>query len=178
MRKRMKRVAAALLAGTMMMAMVVPAYAFTPSIKINMPKIPTIHVELSDETKEAVSKAAQESIKKTVLDKPVITGATYHHKGTYYGETSYLKVEWDAVENATSYEVEVTKSDGTSKKYTVTDTDLFVKEKSDEFITGCPKQKINGTVVDATVTVRAHGADDTRSLWSDTKSISCNRLFH
>ena len=52
---------------------------FTPRYEIDMPEIPDIHVELSDELKEAVNQAAQKQIENMILDKPAIINATCWH---------------------------------------------------------------------------------------------------
>ena len=57
---------------------------FTPRYEIDMPEIPDIHVELSDELKEAVNQAAQKQIEKMILDKPAIINATCWHCRYFY----------------------------------------------------------------------------------------------
>ena len=123
-----------------------PVFAATPKYSISMPKIPQIHVELSDSVKEAVNQAAKKQIEKMILDKPELTSTTYRHKGKIYGTYSFLKIEWGEVEGATSYKVEITKPDGTKKTYETTKAYLSVKEGSDDFITEFPKQKTENGV--------------------------------
>ncbi|MCI6093187.1 hypothetical protein MR781_11810 [bacterium] len=153
-----------------------PVFAATPKYSISMPKIPQIHVELSDSVKEAVNQAAKKQIEKMILDKPELTSTTYRHKGKIYGTYSFLKIEWGEVEGATSYKVEITKPDGTKKTYETTKAYLSVKEGSDDFITECPKQKTENGVECATVRVRAYGEDETYSAWSEEERISCNAI--
>ena len=153
-----------------------PVFAATPKFSLNMPKIPEIHVELSDSMKEAVNQAVKKQIEKMILDKPQVTGASYRHKGTLYGTYSFLNIDWEEVEGATSYKVQVTKPDGTSKTYETSKTYLSLKEGSDDFITGCPKQKTENGVESATVKIRAYGEDETYSMWSEEKKINCNAI--
>ena len=56
---------------------------FTPKYDVDMPEIPDIHVELSDELKEAVNQAAQKQIEKMILDKPVVWGAECRTHSNY-----------------------------------------------------------------------------------------------
>lgn len=60
-----------------------PVFAATPKYSISMPKIPQIHVELSDSVKEAVNQAAKKQIEKMILDKPELTSTTIAIKGKY-----------------------------------------------------------------------------------------------
>ena len=108
-----------------------------------------------------------------LLSTPEITEATYHHKTVYYGDTNRLQVRWNAVDDATSYEIVVTKSDGTSRTYTSNYTSLIVKKGSDDFITECTNQ--NGK--SAKVKVRAVKNDgEVYSLWTDDETVSCNSI--
>ena len=55
-----------------------------------MPKIPDIHVELSDATKKAVDNAVKEQLEKTILERPVITQSTCWHGIYIYGTKTHL----------------------------------------------------------------------------------------
>ena len=146
---------------TLVMAYSMVAQAgFTPKYNIDMPEIPDIKVELSDEVKEAVNNAAQKQIEKMILDKPVVwcTECRTHDK------YASCIITWGKVESATSYKVEIVKSDGTKETYTVKGNWLYANSRYDKFI----EEGMNG----ATVRVRAFGEDETYSLWSDVTEIS------
>ena len=168
----MKKYIALLLTVTMIMTCGMTAFACTPQYDVDMPEIPEIHVELQDEYKDGIDKAVQEHLKEfKLLPTPKITKAAY----THFGSKSNLKIEWDSVEGATSYEVQITKADGTSKTYTTEDAELVIKLRKDDFINGCPKMLIDKKWLPAKVKVRAmNNGDKGYSLWSDEKEIGCN----
>lgn len=159
MRKK-RRIVALVLALVFACSMSVQA-GFTPKYEIDMPEIPEIHVELSDEMKEAVNQAAQKQIEKMILDKPVIWSAECRTHEKY---TSCI-ITWCKVEGATSYKVEITKSDGTKETYNVKENWLYANSRYNEFIT----EGMDG----ATVRVRAFGENETYSMWSDVVEIGC-----
>ncbi len=133
---------------------------FTPRYEVDMPEIPEIHVELSDEMKEAVNQAAQKQIEKMILDKPAI----WHAECRTHGNYSFCTVTWCKVEGATSYKVEFTKQDGTKKTYNTSGNWLAVHSYRDDFIS-----EMEG----ATARVRAYGEDEIYSMWSDAVEICC-----
>lgn len=168
---------------SLLAAMSVPAFALTPSYQA--PQLPNIsdvkvHVELPsgfwDEYFEEHPIEIPETAETATLDTPVITKSTYSHNAIL---SNTLQLVWDEVDGAESYEVEITKADGSSKVYTTTGACLLIKAGSDDFITGCPKVYVAeaSTWTAATVRVRALAGDDA-SNWSETAKISCNALFH
>lgn len=166
MRKK-RRIVALVLTLLLTYSMTVQA-GFTPKYDIDMPDIPDIHVELSDEMKEAVNQAAQKQIEKMILDKPVIINATCWHCRYFYPYKDKLIIAWESVEGATSYKVEVTDASGTRAKEVAT-TYLILSEGEDEFFPAC--MDTEGT--QPTVRIRAFGEDETYSMWSDTVEIGC-----
>ena len=141
---------------------------FTPRYDVDMPDIPDIHVELSDEVKEAVNQAAQKQIEKMILDKPAIVNATCWHCRYFYPYINNLIISWESVEGATSYKIEVTDASGTRTKE-VTKNYLILTEGEDDFFPGC----MDTEDVRPTVRVRAYGEDETYSPWSDVAEICC-----
>ncbi|MGN8964156.1 hypothetical protein [Bariatricus sp. HCP28S3_D3] len=135
---------------------------FTPRYDVDMPEIPDIHVELSDEMKEAVNQAAQKQIEKMILDKPVV----WHAECRTHTNYSFCTITWCKVEGATSYKVEITKPDGTKETYNAKGNWLYANSRYNKFI----EEGMNG----ATVRVRAFGEDETYSLWSDKVDVSCS----
>lgn len=166
MRKK-KRIVALVLALVFACSMSAQA-GFTPKYEIDMPEIPDIHVELSDDLKEAVNQAAQKQIEKMILDKPVIINATCWHCRYFYPYKNKLIISWEEVEGATSYKVEVTDVSGTRTKE-VAATYLILTEGNDDFFPAC----MDTEDVHPTVRIRAFGDDETYSMWSDTVEIGC-----
>ena len=158
----MKKLVSTIMELTLVMAysMVVQA-GFTPRYDVDMPEIPNIQVELSDEVKEVVNNAAQKQIEKMILDKPVIWNAECRTHDKY---TSCI-ITWGKVEGATSYKVEITKADGTKETYNAKGNWLYANSRYNKFIA----EGMNG----ATVRVRAYGENETHSPWSDAVEISC-----
>ena len=107
------------------------------------------------------------------LPAPEITKATYCHKNAAYsGFDNHLQILWDAVDGADSYDVEITKADGTVETYTTSGPCLYEKAE-------CPKVYVaeTSTWESATVRVRAVAGEDAGD-WSDTVKISCNAFHH
>lgn len=166
MRKK-KRIVALVLTLLLTCSMVAQA-GFTPRYDVNMPTIPDVHVELSDELKEAVNRAAQKQIEKMILDKPAIINATCWHCRYFYPYINNLIISWESVEGATSYKVEVTDASGTRAKE-VTTNYLILTEGEDDFFPSCMYTED----VHPTVRIRAYGEDETYSPWSDAVGIGC-----
>ena len=162
--KKKHTVIALIMALAMACSMVAQA-GFTPKYESPIPDIPEIHVELPDSVKEAVDQAVQKQIEKMVLEQPVITSASYWQSTQRY---AIATIAWDKVEDATSYKIEITKADGTSKTYESQYNILSACNYNDEFVL----PDLN----EATVRVRAYGEDNTYSMWSDTVSITIPRL--
>ena len=105
------------------------------------------------------------------LDTPTITEAKYTHQRPYYGSHPNLRIRWNEVENAESYEVEVTKADGTVNTYTATGTS-FYSEKVE-----CPRVYVESTSTWASATARVRAVSgETTSEWSESVKISCDTL--
>lgn len=153
------------------------AFAATPMYKplseYGYTGVPNIKVTLPDSTKDAINNAVDEAVKDLdikFLTTPTITECRYIHSYGYY-YPSRLQIRWGEVEDATSYEIIVKKSDGTVCTYTSNYNSLSINEGEDDFITGC--------VMGGTVKVRAvKGNGSLYSLWTEENTIACNRLFH
>lgn len=109
----------------------------------------------------------------SALPAPEITKATYCHKNAAYsGLNNRLQLVWSEVDGAESYEVEITKADGTVETYTTSGPCLYEK-------TDCPKVYVaeTSTWESATVRVRAVAGEDS-GAWSEAVKISCNAFHH
>lgn len=162
--KKKRSVIALIMALVIACSMVAQA-GFTPRYEVDMPDIPEVKVELSDATKEAIDQALKQQLEKMVLEQPVITSASYWQSTQRY---AIATIAWDRVEDATSYKIEITKADGTSKTFESQYNIMSACSYNDEFVL----PDLDG----ATVRVRAYGEDKTYSMWSDTVSITIPRL--
>lgn len=152
----------ALITALVMACSMVAQAGFTPKYESPIPDIPEIHVELPDSVKEAVDQAVQKQIEKMVLEQPVITSASYWQSTQRY---AIATIAWDKVEDATSYKIEITKADGTSKTFESQYNIMSACSYNDEFVL----PDLDG----ATVRVRAYGEDETYSMWSETVEACC-----
>ena len=143
---------------------VVPASACTPKLNPPSVKIPDITIQIDDQLNEAISNTAQKFVENNVLATPGITDASYMHKESRYWSYGILNVKWDPIENATSYEVCITKEDGAEEVFTTTYNSLFVSDIFDDFVA----DGMDG----ATVKVKAYGDGNKFSLWSDEVTVS------
>ncbi len=164
-----------LLVLSLVMALALPTYAATPSIKIPNITIPdissNIKIELSDDFWDNWFKEHPVPSLTVKLETPIISSAKYVHKTPYYGTSKHLEIYWNKIDNATSYEVLITKADGTTINYETTNNLIYDKNAS------CPKIYISSTSTwtAATVQVRAINKNQT-SDWSSSVKISCDKL--
>lgn len=161
--KKIKKLVAIMCAVMVAVSCAVPALACTPPLKPPHIDIPEIEVKIDDKLQAGIDAAAKKFIEKNVLSKPVINNATYIQKTTRYGTYGCLSASWNKVDNATSYEVEVTKSDGTQKTYKTSYAVLVKSNYADEFL--------KDGLENATVRVKAYGENETFSLWSDVVEV-------
>ena len=90
--------------------------------------------------------------------------ASYYYSQSWYFSYTYVAVKWSEVENATSYKVRITKTDGTWKEYDTPYTAFYSTNYTDDFIA----DGMDG----ATVRVRAYGDNDTFGCWSEDSNIA------
>lgn len=159
----MRKLLATVLLVILTLTCAVPTMACTPPLDPPHVEIPEITVKIDDKLQDAIDVAAKKFLEKNVLSKPVINNATYIQKTTRYGTYGCLSVQWDAVENATSYEIMVTKADGNKKTYTTTYNGLIRANYCDKFL--------EEGLEEATIKVKAYGVDETFSLWSDEVDV-------
>ena len=163
-RKRRKRILALVCVLALSLTSVTPVMACTPPLKPPSVEIPDITFQPDDALKEAISNAAKNWIEKCILEKPTVNYATYFKSTSRYWSYGNLNVKWDPIEDATSYEVCITKEDGAEKVFTTTYNSLFVSDRFDDFV----ENGMDG----ATVKVKAYGDGDKFSLWSDEVTVS------
>lgn len=157
--RKMKKLLVTVLLATLTLAYAVPTMACTPPLNPPKVEIPEITVKIDDKLQSAIDEAAKKFLEKNVLEKPSVKYASYIKRTSRYGTYGCLSVQWGEVDNATHYEVMVTKADGTKKTYT-TSYNTFVRANYyDEFL--------KDGLENATVRVKAYGEDETFSLWSD-----------
>ena len=156
----MKKLASALIVTMMIAGSTIPVYACTPPLKTPSVKIPGINCDLKD----AIDNAAKNWIKKCILNQPTVNYATYFKSASRYFNYAVFSANWDEVENATSYKVRVTKTDGSYKEFDTTYTSFYATNYTDEFFAD--------GMDDATVMVKAYGENETFSWWSKTTTIT------
>lgn len=162
--RKMKKLLATVLLATLTLTCAVPTMACTPPLKPPHIDIPEIEVKIDDKLQSAIDEAAKKFLEKNVLEKPSVKYTSYIKRTSRYGTYGCLSVSWNKVNNAISYEVEVTKSDGTTKTYT-TSYNAFVRANYyDEFL--------KDGLENATVRVKAYGENETFSLWSDNVVVT------
>lgn len=162
--RKMKKLIAVVLMAVLTLACTVPTMACTPPLKPPHIDIPEIEVKIDDKLQDAIDAAAKKFLEKNVLEKPSVKYISYIKRETRYGTYGCLSVQWDKVDNATHYEVMVTKTDGTTKTYT-TSYNAFVRANYyDEFL--------KDGLENATVRVKAYGENETFSLWSDNVVVT------
>ncbi|NSF18379.1 hypothetical protein G4434_07430 [Coprococcus comes] len=164
MKRKRRKLAAIICALTLALSSAVPVSACTPPLKPPSVEIPDITFQPDDALKEAISNAAKNWILKCILATPTVEYASYYKSPSRYFNYSYVAIKWSEVENATSYKVRITKTDGTWKEYDTTYTAFYNTNYTDDFIA-------NG-MDGATVKVRAYGENDTFGWWSDDTNIA------
>lgn len=162
--RKMRKLLATVLLVALTLTCAVPTMACTPPLNPPQIDIPEITVKIDDKLQSAIDEAAKKFWEKNVLEKPTIWKATCIHRTTRYGTYGCLSASWNKVNNATHYEVMVTKTDGTTKTYT-TSYNAFVRANYyDEFL--------KDGLENATVRVKAYGENETFSLWSDNMVVT------
>lgn len=160
----MKKIASALIVTMMIAGSTIPAYACTPPLNPPSVKIPDINFQPGGALDDAIDNAVKNWLKKCVLDTPTVNYATYFKTASRYFNYAVFSTNWNKVENATSYKVRITKTDGTWKEFDTTYTSFYATNYTDEFFAD--------GMDDATVMVRAYGENETFSLWSKTTTIT------
>lgn len=115
MKRKRRKLAAIICALTLALSSAIPVYACTPPLKTPSVEIPDINFEPDDALKEAISNAAKNWILKCILATPTVEYASYYKSASRYWSYGILNVKWDPIEDATSYEVCITKEDGAKK---------------------------------------------------------------
>lgn len=164
MKRKRRKLAAIICALTLALSSAVPVSACTPPLKPPSVEIPDITFQPDDALKEAISNAAKNWILKCILATPTVEYASYYKSASRYWSYGILNVKWDLIEDATSYEVCITKEDGAEKVFTTTYNSLFLSDRFDDFVA-------NG-MDGATVKVKAYGDNDTFGCWSDDTNIA------
>lgn len=161
--KKMKKLLAVVLVAALTFTCAMPVKACTPPLNPPKINIPEIDVKLDDNLQAGIDAAVKKFLEKNVLEKPAVKYASYIKRTSRYGTYGCLSVQWDKVDNATHYEVMVTKMDGTQKTYKTSYAVLVKSNYADEFL--------KDGLENATVRVKAYGVDETFSLWSDEVDV-------
>lgn len=163
MKRKRRKLVAIICALTLALSSAVPVLACTPPLKPPSVKIPDINFQPDGALEDAINNAVKNWLKKCVLGTPVVDYASYYKSALRYFNYACVAVKWSEVENATSYKVRITKTDGTWKEYDTTHTSFYSTNYNDDFIA----DGMDG----ATVSVRAYGDNSTFGYWSDDTKI-------
>ena len=134
MKRKRRKLAAIICALTLALSSAVPVYACTPPLKTPSVEIPDINFQPDGALKDAISNAAKNWISKCILGTPTVEYASYYKSTSRYFNYSYVAVKWSEVENATSYKVRITKTDGTWEEYDTTYTAFYSINYTDGFV--------------------------------------------
>jgi hypothetical protein len=162
--KKRSKLLAVVCATALSMSCVTPVFACTPKLNPPSVKIPDINFEPDGALKDAIDNYVKNWLEKCVLAAPTVKYASYFKSASRYFNYSHVAVKWSEVENATSYKVKITKTDGTWKEFDTTYTSFYATNYTDEFFAD--------GMDDATVMVRAYGENEIFSLWSKTTTIT------
>lgn len=163
MKRKRRKLVAIICALTLALSSAVPVSACTPPLNPPSVKIPDINFQPGGALEDAINNAVKNWLEKCVLATPVVEYASYYKSASRYWSYGILNVKWDPIEDATSYEVCITKEDGAEKVFTTTCNSLFVSDIFDDFVAD--------GMDEATVKVKAYGDGDKFSLWSDEVTI-------
>lgn len=160
----MKKLIVLVLAIMLVSSMTVPAYAHNGNSADQSPWLCWFSWWSgfgSDEPNEA----------EPVLAVPAIKEARFYHTGYIASLKNRLQIQWEEVDGAESYEIEVIKADGSKECYTASSTVLMVKN------TQCPQvySEKNGCWESATVRIRAVNNTGV-GKWSKEVAIGCDTL--
>ena len=163
MKRKRRKLTAIICALTLALSSVIPVSACTPPLEPPSVDIPDINFEPDDALKEAISNAAKNWVEKCILGTPTVEYTSYYKSEYRYFSYSYVAVKWSEIENATSYKVRVTKTDGSYKEYDTTYTAFYSTNYTDDFIA----DGMDGAIV----SVKAYGDNDTFGCWSESTDI-------
>lgn len=169
----MKKLIGAIMSLVLVLCMPVCAHAATPDFETpDIPDFSDIKFDIKFEFPEGFwDKWFEEHpVPELKVDTPVISTAKYVHGSSRYNR-SRLEIRWNKIENAESYEVLITKADGTTINYSTTNNMIYNTDIQ------CPYVYIEETSTweSATVEVRAMFGAIT-SEWSEPVNIGCNKL--
>lgn len=163
----MKKILTMCMALALILAMVVPAYAYDGSTTARSSTSWWdwwSHFIPSNPTEPSAPETAE-------LGVTTITESRFYHSASVASLKNRLQIQWEAVDGAESYEIEVIKADGTVLTYTASSNSLMVKNST------CPKMYVEATSTWTAATVRVRAlAGDTVGNWSDTAKIGCDQL--
>ena len=102
----------------------------------------------------------------TELETPIILESRFYH-----ASPSRLQVDWNPVDGANTYEVEITKANGETFTYTTDSAMLYLAGVT------CPRVYIEETSTWASASVRVRAVrDDLVGDWSNPEKIGCDAL--
>ena len=165
----MKKILTLIMALAMIMSLAIPAFAYDGTAP-NTTKSWTSwwdwwkNYTPTDPTEPTEPEAADVGV-------TTITESRFYHSASVASLRNRLQIRWDAVDGVDSYEIEVTKADGTVLTYTASTNFLMVKNMT------CPKVYVEETSTWTAATVRVRAmAGDVTGAWSAAAKIGCDAI--
>lgn len=159
----MKKVLAIIMALSVMMSLAIPAFAYDGTSP-NTTKSWTSWWDWWKNYTPTEPEAAEIGV-------TTITESRFYHSASVASLRNRLQIQWDAIDGADSYEIEVTKADGTVLTYTASTNSLMVKNMA------CPKVYVDETSTWTAATVRVRAmAGDVIGDWSAAAKIGCDAI--
>ena len=167
----MKKFLTMALAFALVLSLAVPAYAYDGSATNTTKSWTSWWDWWSGFTPADPTEPSDPTVPEVEVGIPTITESRFYHSASVASLRNRLQIQWNAVEGADSYEIEVSKADGTILTYSASTNSLMVKNMA------CPKVyvEVTSTWTAATVRVRAV-AGDTVSDWSESAKIGCDAI--
>ena len=122
--------------------------------------------EFPEETEPEETEPKETEPEITELETPIILESRFYH-----ASPSRLQVDWNPVDGAKTYEVEITKANGETFTYTTDSAMLYLAGVT------CPRVYIEETSTWASASVRVRAVrDDLVGDWSNPEKIGCDAL--
>ncbi len=164
----MKKLLTMIMALALILSLAAPAYAYDGS---NAPHFQNSWWNCWNWWNDYLSGKNDTTPDATELGTTTINEARFYHTAPTVSLSNRLQISWDTVDNATSYEIEVVKADGTVVTYTSSSTSLMVTKVE------CPKVYIEATNTWAAASVRIRAiAENTFGDWSPAAKIGCDKI--
>lgn len=167
----MKKILTMALAFALVLSLAVPAYAYDGSATNTTKSWTSWWDWWSGFTPADPTEPSDPTVPEVEVGIPTITESRFYHSSSVASLRNRLQIQWNAVEGADSYEIEVSKANGTILTYSASTNSLMVKNMA------CPNVYVEATSTWTAATVRVRAvAGDTVSDWSESAKIGCDAI--